>query len=168
MERDCAKLTTVISDMEEHGCVACTGSKGAGKSTTVVAAHNLAHANGKKAVYIDLKRCNDVDYKNCSGAGCYFFIDNAQKLKHFVNIPGLLVEGKVCLTFSSSVMEDSGNSLLNCPIPIWKRLAFTPFNARELQEYLPTGKAYHHVTTLPYIVSRCVQCDMSYNARCSY
>lgn len=149
--------------------VALIGSKGAGKSTTLLETYYLAVSKGIKAIYMDLtcERDSCYDYHSGEGLGFYFFVDNAQLLrrKQMTGISGMLSQGKVCLAFSSSFV-DRGNAQLNCPVETVHTYRFVPFTDEEINQYICNncpGRSYIGKTTLPIVVKECLVGEQSYD-----
>ena len=134
MEREFVSLNQVIEQMESSP-VAFLGPKGSGKSTTLREAYYHAQNSGEKAFCFDLNIMAAKDYSNYDGRGSYFFVDNAQMLRHYNSMNSfleLIVQGKVYLAFSSNVF-DGGFSYINCPLKCPQFIDFLPFARSELQ-----------------------------------
>ncbi len=161
MEREFVSLDQVIEQMESSH-VAFLGPKGSGKSTTLREAYYRAQKSGKNAFCFDLKTMVAMDYSNYDGRGSYFFVDNAQMLRRHNSMNsfvGLINQGKVCLAFSSNVVESGGLSHFNCPLKCPKKVDFLPFTRSELQKFLSQncpGQTYEHETMLPSVVTLCL------------
>lgn len=114
---------------------------------------------GKQCLYIDLVHVKDGSYENCSCAGYYVFIDNAQRLRKdkLVHIPAMLGYAKVYLAYSP-VDDEGGITCLKSPVQYDVLLVkFVPFTPTELQLYLQKhqpGSTYDRETTLPIVVKR--------------
>ena len=158
MERSFASRDKVISQMDTSN-VTFIGPKGAGKSTTLVEVYYHAVKVGKSAFFYDL-HCMAVEgiNPNCDGQGKYFFVDNAQLLRRnsLNSITALIVKGKLCMAFSSNVLESEGMSYQNCPIQCREVIRFIPFTRAEVENFVTLHalqESYKHETSLPLIVN---------------
>ncbi len=105
--RHCAQLDKVLEEQHSHNFSLC-GPKGPGKTTTLKEAYHSAISKGENAYYIDVASVLDELFAGLFSCGdYYFFVDNAQLLRrcHFPNLTRVLQRGKVCLAFSSTVVE---------------------------------------------------------------
>ena len=76
----------------------------------------------------------------------------------FVHLVCSLVNAKICLAFSSIVVDDEGGlSFLKCPVSYDLSIRFVPFTDNELKQYLDIhNQTYAQETTLPLVVHRCL------------
>lgn len=152
-----------------EGGVAFVGPKGSGKTTTAIEIYHRLLERNDNAVYIDLIKVNDEQYKDCSGSRHYIIIDNAQLLKRdsLINIMAILDQGvSFILAFSSTLVHGEGNSVLRCPITAKFEFEFVPFTAEEVRKFetnCADGRKFDHETTLPYVVDKCLLRDGTYD-----
>jgi hypothetical protein len=152
----------------ENNDVKFIGPGGSGKSTTLCETFYLAKQTGKNVFYVDLGAALDSQYEKCSAEGFYCFIDNAQKLNDFPCLVRMLTGGRrhVCLAFSATILQTSGDRTLRCRIRAMSEFRFVPFTTAEIQNFIRKncpGKTYNNVTTLPLVVSKCLLSDKDYS-----
>ena len=135
IDRACCPIESTLNKLNaSEQLLFLIGPSSSGKSTTLNKLWLTARSMSQKAYYVDVESDDGTFCKPKETELC--FVDNAQKLKHRNSLIRVLKYFKsLCLAFSPTVLDETGNSLSKCPFKYTELVCFTPFSTEEFSAY---------------------------------